>query len=235
MSRALTMSSFSNCPAACMSSTASAAKTCLRSAANTGEDGSSKPALQRLGTFTALSTRHHYNQKHIWPLRTRAPACHRIRGGRRETNHATSLRSVHKVEEPLLALFQRRLRTENDCTGNTGPASYCNQACQTNPEAQQRSRFRHWCVLQAADARLARVQNLERAQQRQVSQQGAVRGIHTEKVIAIAELKGINGHFPIKSERCDIGEPTRWVTRHDGHTEIQEQRGKGAVLNTDVK
>jgi len=56
MSRALTMSSFSNCPAACMSSTASAAKTCLRSAANTGEDGSSKPALQRLGTFTALST-----------------------------------------------------------------------------------------------------------------------------------------------------------------------------------
>jgi hypothetical protein len=105
MSRALTMSSFSNCPAACMSSTASAAKTCLRSAANTGEDGSSKPALQRLGTFTALSTRHHYKQKHAWPLRARAPACHRIRGGRRETNHATSLRSVHKVKDPLLARY----------------------------------------------------------------------------------------------------------------------------------
>lgn len=65
------------------------------------EDAASKPALQRLGTFTALSTRHHYKQKHAWPLRTRVPACHRIRGGRRETNHATSLRSVHKVKAPL--------------------------------------------------------------------------------------------------------------------------------------
>lgn len=64
-------------------------QTCSRSAANMSEDAASKPALQRLGTFTALSTRHHYKQKHAWPCAHahRPATASGAAGARRTTRH----------------------------------------------------------------------------------------------------------------------------------------------------